>query len=201
MAKVLYIKANATLDGESNTFKISDTFIKKYKELHPEDEVTTLDLYKENIGFLPVGKLAEVHRAGPNADRNHPILKYAFQFVEADKYVVAAPFWNLSFPAILKAYLDYITINGITFTYTATGPVGLCQGKKAVHIVTRGGMYNVEPYSNFEMGDRYLRTLFGFLGIRDFTTIDANGLDVIGNDVNAIVNEAITRAVDLTKTF
>jgi FMN-dependent NADH-azoreductase len=201
MATILYIKADATLVGKSRTFKISDTFIEEYKKLHPEDKVTTLDLYKENIGFLPVGQLDEVHRVGPNADRNHPILKYAFQFVEADKYVVAAPFWNLSFPAILKAYLDYVTINGITFTYSATGPVGLCQGKKAVHFVSRGGIYNVEPNANFEMGDRYLRTLFGFLGIRDFTTIDANGLDVIGNDVDAIVNDAIARSVDLAATF
>ncbi|MPN57642.1 FMN-dependent NADH-azoreductase [bioreactor metagenome] len=59
----------------------------------------------------------------------------------------------------------------------------------------------MEPYSNFEMGDRYLRTLMAFLGIRDFTTIDANGLDVIGNDVEAIVNDAISRAVDLAATF
>jgi FMN-dependent NADH-azoreductase len=65
--------------------------------------------------------------------------KYAYQFAEADKYIIAAPFWNLSFPAILKAYIDYICVTGITFKYTAEGPVGLGQGKKAVHIVARGG--------------------------------------------------------------
>ncbi len=201
MEKVLYIKANATLEGESRTFKISDSFIEKYRELHPKDEIITLDLYKEGIDFLPVGELNELHRPKEGTGRDHPILKYAYQFLEADKYVIAAPFWNLSIPAILKAYIDYITVTGITFKYTAEGAVGLCTGKKAVHIVSRGGNYSTEPYSNFEMGDRYLRTILGFLGIKDFTTISAEGLDVIGNDVNAIVEDAVARAKDLAANF
>jgi len=49
------------------------------------------------------------------------ILKYAYQFAEADKYTVAAPMWNLSIPPIFKAYIDYITVSGITFKYTEQG--------------------------------------------------------------------------------
>lgn len=201
MAKVLYIKANAKLEGESRTFRISDSFIAKYREIHPEDEITALDLYKEGIGFLPVGELNALHHPAEGTGRDHPVLKYAYQFLDSDKYVIAAPFWNLSIPAILKAYIDYVSVTGITFKYTQTGPVGLCTGKKAVHIVSRGGYYATEPYANFEMGDRYLRTLLGFLGIKDFTTISADGLDVIGNDVNAIVGEAVAKAGDLAASF
>ncbi len=201
MSKVLYIKANAKEEGQSRTFKISDSFIEEYKALNPKDEIITLDLYKEGISFLPVGKLDEIHTPAPGAGKNHPILKYAYQFLEADKYVIAEPFWNLSVPAILKAYIDYITVSGITFKYTAQGAVGLCYGKKAVNIVSRGGNYSVEPYSAFEMGDRYLRTIFGFLGITDFQTIAADGLDIIGNDINAIVGEAILSAKEVAKKF
>lgn len=201
MSKVLYIKANAKPEGRSRTFKVSDNFVEKYRKAHPEDEITTLDLYKENIDFLPMGELDLILRPDMGRDRNHPILKYAYQFLEADKIIIAAPFWNLGFPAILKAYLDYITINGITFKYTEEGPVGLCSGKKAIHFVARGGNYSTEPYSSFEMGDRYLRTLLGFMGIQDFTTIAAEGLDVVGNDENAIVNDAIQRAEALVDKF
>ena len=175
--------------------------MKKYRELHPEDEITTLDLYKEGIGFLPVGELTELHQPAEGAGKDHPILKYAHQFSESDKYVIAAPFWNLSFPAILKAYIDYVTVTNITFKYTLEGPIGLCCGKKAVHIVSRGGYYSAEPYSTFEMGDRYLRTLIGFLGVVDFATIAADGLDVIGNDVEAIVQKAIAKATEMAETF
>ncbi|SHI66512.1 FMN-dependent NADH-azoreductase [Parasporobacterium paucivorans] len=201
MSKVLYIKANAKEKGQSRTFKISDSFIEEYKKLNPDDEIITLDLYKEGVTLLPVGQLQELHIPAPGFGRDHPILKYAYQFLEADKYVIAEPLWNLSIPAILKAYIDYISVTGITFKYTATGSVGLCTGKKAVNISGRGGDYSAGPAATFEMGDRYLRTILGFLGIIDFTTIAADGLDVIGNDVDAIVGAAIEKAKEFAKTF
>lgn len=201
MGKVLYIKANARPEGISRTYRISDSFIQTYKETHPQDEIITLDLYQEGVNFLPPGDLSDLHRPKAGEGRNHPILKYAFQFVEADKYVIAEPLWNLSIPAILKAYIDYITVTGITFKYTAKGPIGLCQGKKAVNITSRGGAYLEGPGSAFEMGDRYLRTLFAFFGIRDFTTIAAEELDVIGMDVEAIVGKAIKEAQELARRF
>lgn len=187
-------------EGTSRTFRISDSFIEKYKELNPNDEIITLDLYKEGIGFLTEEGIS-LHSPKPGEGKDHPVLKYAYQFAEADKYIVAAPFWNLSFPAILKAYIDYICVTGITFKYTAEGPRGLCQGKKAVHIASRGGGYSEGPAAEYEMGDRYLRTIFGFLGITDFTTIAANKLDVIGEDAEAIVQATIAEAQDKAKSF
>lgn len=201
MSKVLYIKANAKEEGESRTFKISDSFIEEYKALNPDDEIITLDLYKEGVSPLPIGQLDDIHVPAPGTGKDHPILKYAYQFLEADKYVIAEPFWNLSIPAILKAYIDYITVTGITFKYTEKGAVGLCTGKKAVNIVSRGGDYSSEPFASFEMGDRYLRTIFGFLGITHFQTIAANGLDIIGNNVDDIVREAIISAKEIAKNF
>ncbi|MCD2347134.1 FMN-dependent NADH-azoreductase [Clostridium guangxiense] len=200
MSKVLYIKANAKKPGESRTFRISDSFIEQYKKLNPDDEIITLDLYKEGIDFLTEEGVS-LHVPKEGEGKNHPILKYAYQFVETDKYIIAAPFWNLSFPAILKAYIDYICVTGITFKYTADGAVGLCQGKKAVYIVARGGEYSEGSTKAYEMGDRYLRTIFGFLGITDFTTIAAEKLDVIGEDVEAIVQNAIKNAQNKARNF
>lgn len=200
MSKILYIKANAKPEGQSRTFKISDKFVEQYKHLNPNDEIITLDLYKENIGFLSEEGIS-LHMPAPGEGRNHPVLKYAYQFAEADKYIIAAPMWNLSIPAILKAYIDYVCVTGITFKYTAEGPVGLCKGKKAVHIVTRGGEYSQGPAEAFEMGDRYLRTIFGFFGITDFTTIAAEKVDVIGEDVESILENAFNKAQEVAKQF
>lgn len=200
MSKVLYIKANAKPEGISRTFRISDQFMETYRASHPGDEVITLDLYKEGIQFLTQeGVMLHVPKEGEG--RNHPILKYAYQFVEADKFVFAEPLWNLGIPAILKAYIDYICVTNITFKYTAQGPVGLCQGKKAVNITARGGAYSEGPFAAYEMGDRYLRTILGFLGIMDFTTIAAENLDVVGQDVEAIVGGAIKKAQETAKNF
>lgn len=198
MSKVLYIKANIKQEGESRTFKVSDSFVEEYKKNNPNDEVVVLDLYKENIDFLRQEDLGVIF--GPKNDeiKNNPKLKYAYQFAEADKYIIAAPMWNLSFPAILKAYIDYVSVTGITFKYTAEGPVGLLNNKKAIHIVARGGEYVNAPY---EMGDRYLRTILGFFGITEVETLAIENLDVMGADVEGKVNDAINNASNIAKNF
>lgn len=198
MSKVLYIKANIKNEGESRTFKVSDSFVEEYKRNNPEDEIITLDLYKENIDFLRVDDLGKLFGHKDEESKNNSILKYAYEFADADKYIIAAPMWNLSFPAILKAYIDYVSVSGITFKYTAEGPVGLLNNKKAVHIVSRGGAYDNSPY---EMGDRYLRTILGFFGIKDIETIAIDNLDVIGVNVEEKVEEGIEKATSLAKKF
>ena len=198
MSKVLYIKANIKNEGESRTFKVSDSFVEEYKRNNPEDEIITLDLYKENIDFLRADDLGKLFGPKDEESKNSSILKYAYEFAAADKYIIAAPMWNLSFPAILKAYIDYVSVSGITFKYTAEGPVGLLNNKKAVHIVSRGGAYD---NSSYEMGDRYLRTILGFFGIKDIETIAIDNLDVIGVNVEEKVKEGIEKATSLAKKF
>ena len=201
MSKVLYIKANARTDGESRTFQISNSFIETYKEKNPEDEIIEIDLYEAGLQFLPKGKMNELREAVEQGDRNHPILKFAYQFYDADKYVIAEPIWNLGIPAILKAYIDYVAVGGITFTYTEKGPVGMCRNKKAVNIITRGGDYSSEPVESLEMADKYLRNIFGFMGITDFTTIAADRLDVITEDTDKLLQEATNKAVKVAEAF
>ncbi|MHB9155291.1 MAG: FMN-dependent NADH-azoreductase [Endomicrobiales bacterium] len=195
MSKLLYVKANPKSNTASRTFRISEKFMETYRQSYPDDEIITLDLYKMGCQFL-TEEVVTMHKPEPAFGREHPILKYAYQFKEVDKYVVAAPMWNLSIPAILKAYIDYVVVAGITFKYTPEGAVGLCQGKQAVYIVTRGGTY---MGTGFEMGERYLRTIFGFLGITDFSTVSAEGLDIVGNDVEAIVEKASREAQEKAK--
>lgn len=198
MSRVLYIKANIKNEGESRTFKVSDSFIEEYKKNNPQDEVIVLDLYKEKIDFLRTEDLKKVFGPKDEESKKHPILKYAYQFAEADKYVIAAPMWNLSIPAILKAYIDYVSVTGITFKYTEEGPVGLLNNKKAVHIVSRGGEYRNSPY---EMGDRYLRCILRFFGINDIETIAIENLDVVGIDVQEKIQDGIEKSKLIAQKF
>jgi FMN-dependent NADH-azoreductase len=193
MSKVLYIKANAKPEGSSRTFRMSEAFIEEYRKADPRAEIVTLDLYQEKIGFLTEEGIS-LHRPKPGEGQDHPILKYAYQFAGADKYVISAPFWNLGIPAILKAYIDYICVTGITFQYTATGPVGMGEGKKAINFISRGGDYSSAFMAGMEMGDKYLRNIFGFLGVRDFTTVAADKLDMIGEDHEGLLKAAVAEA-------
>lgn len=201
MSKVLYIKANIKPEGQSRTYRISDSLIEEYKANNSQDEIITLDLYEEDIDFLKTEDLGAVFGPKNEDSKNHPILKYAYQFAEADKYIIAAPMWNLSIPAILKAYIDYVSVTGITFKYTAEGPVGLCTDKKAVFVSSRGGEYSNGPAAQFEMGERYIRTILGFFGITDVQSVVAENVDVIGADVDSIIEEAIDKAKKIGKEF
>lgn len=198
MSKVLYIKANINPEGKSRTFQVSDYFIEEYKKENPQDEVITLALYKEDIDFLRLEDLGTIFGPKDESSREHKVLKYAYQFAEADKYIFAAPMWNLGVPAIMKAYFDYISVAGITFKYTESGPVGLCDGKKAVHIVARGGVYEGSP---LEMGDAYVRTILTLFGIKDVSTIAIEGADIVGVDVAAKLMEAKNAAKAVLNSF
>lgn len=173
MCKVLYIKAN-TREEESKTFRLSDKFVEEYKRCHPRDEITTLDLSKEKIRTLSRNDLlsAIVHKEDESKD--HPVLKYAWQFAEADKYIVAEPLNDTGIPSILN-YIDYVSIMDIAYKHTAYGSVGLLKGKKAVNIVSRGGKRPASCSS--ELAADCLQSIFTFFGITDFTTINADALD------------------------
>ncbi len=198
MSKVLYIKANNKPEGQSRTFKVSDNFIEEYRKNNPNDEIVTLDLYKEKIEFLKGEDLGTIFGAKNEQSRNHLVLKYTYQFAEADKYVIASPMWNLNIPAILKAYIDYVSVVGITFKYTEQGPVGLLDNKKALYIAARGGAYLGTPY---EMDGIYLRSILNFFGIKDVKTIAAEKLDVAGENVDKILQDAIDEARKIAKDF
>ena len=201
MNKVLYIKANIKPEGQSRTFKVSDSFIEEYKRLNPEDEIITLDLYKENIDFLRQEDLGAVFGPKTEESKNHPILKYAYQIAEVDKIVIATPMWNLGAPAIVKAYFDYVSVTGITFKYTANGAVGISNANKALIVSGRGGDYTNSPAAAVEMGERYLRTILTFFGIADIKSIAAESLDVMGMDVEKIINDTIAEAKEIAKEF
>lgn len=201
MAKVLYIKANPKSNEESRTFRISEHFIEEYKKAHPEDEIIELDLYKEGIHFLSNDDINTI--MGPNKEnlRNHPILKYTYQFVDADKYVIATPMWNLGVPAILKAYFDYVSVTGITFKYTENGPVGLLKNKKGVVIMTTGGEYLEPPFDQMDFASKYVTTMLKFFGVEEVSVVAAQRLDIIGEDVEKLVGDAKKQAEELAKTF
>jgi FMN-dependent NADH-azoreductase len=201
MNTVLYIKANAKPEGTSRTFQISDHFVEEYRKNNPGDEIITLDLYKEDIYFLTEEDIAAVFGPKTEASEKHKVLKYAYQFAGADKYIIAEPMWNLGVPAILKAYIDYVSVHDVTFHYTEHGAEGLLAGKKAVNIVSRGGDYCSEPACFYELGDRYLKTIFAFFGVTDFTTIFADKLDIAGEDVQGILEDAVRQAVQKAEKF
>ena len=116
-----------------------------------------------------------------------PLFDLARQFSEAETIVIAAPYWDLSFPAMLKQYLEQITVVGITFKYSEKGiPVGLCRAKRLFYVTTAGGFFAPEEY-----GFGYVKGLAqNYYGIQDVRKVEVLGLDIYGADVDAIMTSA-----------
>jgi len=93
----------------------------------------------------------------------------------ADVIVIGVPMINFGISSQLKNWIDAIAKAGVTFKYTATGPVGLIEGKKVYAVLTRGGVYRDQPH---DTQVPYLRQTLGFLGIRDIEFIYAEGLNM-----------------------
>jgi FMN-dependent NADH-azoreductase len=112
------------------------------------------------------------------------------QFASADTIVIAAPFWDFSFPSVLKIYFENITVSGITFEYSDEGrPLSKCGAKKLYYITTSGGYIG-----NNNFGFDYVKALAeNFFGINDISFYSAEGLDIFGADIRSIMDEAKER--------
>jgi FMN-dependent NADH-azoreductase len=211
MSKVLYITANPKAEEQSFSLSVGKAFLDAYTKENPNDEIQHLDLYNLDIpyidtdvfngwGKLQQGKafdeLSEDEKAKVSA-----INELTDQFISADKYVFVTPLWNFSVPPLMKAYIDAICIAGKTFKYTEQGPVGLLTNKKAVHIQARGGVYSEGPAKDMEFGDRYLRSVLGFLGVPSIESIIVEGMAQMPDQADEIKANAIQRAQSVAKDF
>ena len=183
---VLYI--NACVRTGSRTKIIADGLISKLAE-----PVTELVL--ENLVFPKVDEDFLLKRDGLIAEHKleDPMFDPARQFAKADTIVIAAPFWDLSFPATLKQYFEQINVIGITFEYSSEGiPYGLCNAKRLYYVTTAGGDFFPEEY-----GYGYVKALAqNFYGIQDVRLIKATGLDVRGADVDKIIKATLEDIVE-----
>ena len=177
---ILYI--NACVRQDSRTDRIARALLDRlggdYAELYlPDLDILPLDEVKLN-------RRTQLIERGQYDD---PIFDCAKQFASADTIVIAAPYWDLSFPAILKTYLENIYVIGIVSEYDADGmPRGLCKADKLYYVTTAGGPYTPDYSYNYI---KELATVC--FGIKETELIKAEMLDVEGFDADEIVNNQI----------
>ena len=181
---ILFI--NACVRKDSRTLVLAKNVMKDMT-----GEIVELNLNLENIeplntellekrdSLIKVGKLDDI------------MFRYANQFAKADEIVIAAPFWDLSFPAKLKIYLEQITVSGITFKYIDGRPSGLCKAKKLTYITTSGG-----PIFD-DFGYTYVKTLAQKVyGIEKTEAVRAMNLDVEMISADELLEKATISVVE-----
>ena len=177
---ILFI--NACVRTESRTRQLTEKLLLKLNRPYEEVRLHEIAFPVADEDFLNMRDRLIAER-----DFENPLFDLARQFSESEIIVVAAPYWDLSFPAALKQYFEQINVVGITFKYTEDGiPVGLCKARRLYYVTTAGGSYVPE-----EFGFGYIKALSqGFYGIQEVRKIEAAGLDLVGADVSAIMRAA-----------
>ena len=180
---------NACVRADSRTKRLAD-----YLLAHLGGEVTERRLWKLDYPAANAAFLSRRDDLIAGGEYEHPLFQWAREFAAADTIVIAAPYWDLSFPAALKQYIEQINVVGVTFRYSDTGiPVGLCRAKRLFYVTTAGGNYVPTDY-----GFGYVRELAAsFYGIPDVRLIQAAGLDIIGADCDGILH-ACEEEIDRT---
>ena len=178
MNNILYI--NATVRDNSRTDELAKCLLSKLDGNIKEIKLEDLDLKPLNKERL-LDKENKIH----NGNLSDDIFKYSHEFANADIIVISSPYWDYSIPALLKIYIENISVHGITFDYTEDGqPIGLCKAQK-VYFITTAGSYYLPDYSY-----DYIKRLFSELyGIKDFELIYAEYLDFKGNNPQEIINK------------
>ena len=196
MKKLLFIDACVNR-GISRTEQLAQTLLKEMNQ-NGEYEIETLNLEDEDLKLF-TGKESALRESLTRAGNfEGPLFTYAKQFAAADRIVVAAPYWDFSFPARMKCYLEQICVTGLTFTFSSKGiPGGLCHADSLHYVTTSGG-----SIGELNLGYEYLEKLCKvYYGINETVCYTAEGLDIEGTSVEEIMKEAEEKAAQKYRKF
>ncbi len=176
---------NACVRERSRTLRLAKRVL-----THLDGDLTEIVPEREALLPLTGETLARREALLERGDMDAPMLRYARAFASADEIVVAAPYWDLSFPAAVKTFFEHVTVTGVTFSYGADGrPVGHCRAKRLFYVMTAGG-----PILPPNHGFAYVRDLAAmFYGIPETVLFSAEMLDIPGQDVEARLRETEER--------
>ena len=134
MKRLLYV--DCCIRGQtSRTRRLAEAFL----DALPQGwAVEPLELAAEGLQYFSGPFFQQRQDLLAAGNRTHPRFRYAWQFAQADAIVLAAPLWDLSFPALLKVYIENVSVENITFGCGEAGCYGICQARRMVFLTARG---------------------------------------------------------------
>ena len=177
-SNILRIDASASA-STSNSKKLGDELIARLEEVYINATVQQRDLNRD-LYFIDESWVgANFTPDDQRSENQKQQLIFSDRLIDeikqADHIVLTTPMYNFGIPSSLKAWIDLICRAGVTFRYTADGPVGLVGNKQVDIIITTGGVPLQSPL-DFVSG--YLKQVFRFIGIDNVNIIAADQMNV-----------------------
>jgi len=176
---------NACMRPNSRTLRLARMWLEGY-----DGAVEEVDVAHADLAPLDPDRLVAYGQAVSSATYENPLFDYAKQFAQADKVLIACPFWNFSVPAELHDYLELVCSQGVTFDVDATGAyVSLCRAQRLTFVCTAGGLIGDEA-NDHAFG--YVRTLAQvFWHIPHINKIMVEALDAPDANVERLLQGAL----------
>ena len=195
--KLLFVDCCISQRGTgSRTRALVEAYLEAFRTSHPEAEIETVQ--PETLLALKPFDVEMLHERDALASVGAweaPVFALARQFRAADGIVVAAPFWDLSFPAALRTYIEYISANGLTYHYDENGCHGDCKADQLVYLTSGGDVEREDS-----VGVVYWRQLAAMFGIPRFDYVVAGGLDAAPEKAPELLEGACALARRLAET-
>lgn len=191
MKKLIYI--DSCLREGSRTSRIADSLI---DDLSKTYEIETVRLADRD--YPVVGNDILIDRSEGRVPEEHAAL--ARRIADADRIVIAAPFWDMSFPSALKVFFENMSLYGITFESNDRECTGLCKAEKVLYITTRG--MNISTGDALEQATPYIRALSHLWGLGELSVIAAQNMDYsTAEEIEAKIQAAINEGLELCRNF
>jgi FMN-dependent NADH-azoreductase len=175
------LQINASIHGDNGqSSQLANRFVAGWRARHPHAHVVHRDLARDPVPHLTAeGFAAFLAAPAQRSEAQAGLALYSDTLIaelkQADVIVLGLPMYNFGVPSQLKAYFDHIARAGVTFRYTAQGPVGLLGNKKVYVFAARGGLY---AGNALDTQTHYVRDFLRFLGLADLEFVFAEGLAI-----------------------
>lgn len=175
-----------------NSSRLADTFVDKLRRHHPDSRVIERDLVKAPLPHLDGARVSALFSAPDNRTAEQQAVidesdALIAELKSADIVVLGLPMYNFGVPSQLKAYFDHLARAGVTFRYSAEGPVGLIGDRKVYVLATRGGYYQGTPRDS---QTPFVRDFLSFIGIHDVEFVYAEGLNISAETKDKALTQA-----------
>lgn len=172
---VLLVNASSRTN-ESVTRKLTQELLEEIKARYGVNQLVVRDVATSPLPVIDESWVAATFTSPEQRteqQRNTLALsdKLVSELMDADVIILGVPIYNFGIPAALKAWIDLVARAGVTFRYTADGPVGLLENKHAFVVVASGG---VKVDSEFDFATPHIRQVLNFIGIKDVALIEAD---------------------------
>ncbi|WP_320199485.1 FMN-dependent NADH-azoreductase [Agrobacterium sp. rho-13.3] len=202
MSKILLVTSSPRGD-ESLSNKFAGELADKLKS-QTNGSITHLDLGENPIPHLDTITTSAIRKSADQRDAQEAAAaeysdKRVAELLDADTIVIGTGLINFSIYSGLKSWIDNVARAGLTFTYTASGPVGLATGKKVYIVLSSAGVYSEGPAAPLDHAVPYLKTVLGFIGLTDVEVIRIEGLAFGPEAAEKAIAAATAKVEELAK--